>query len=327
MQWLFFTVACIIIMFVHLRGRGTYSMLEGIGPNATIVQRAKELWQPAIALTDFNGMYGVVDFYSKAKGLEIQPIIGVELPYVAHRSLLGQDKSVIHTTGTLTYLALSEIGYHNLLHIVSEAYQNSYFDIPCVDNEILAQYSQDVVVLVGGIMSYAYQAVSISQENKIMKLIEDLTAIFPPERIVIDITAQLYDYYPVLKKLHEILLKCAHENMFLVVTSSGFTYPYADQKTAYETALAIKDNKRNYDPDARKVKWDYHILSEDEVRTILEKNDHTIEQIELWTTNTLKVAQMSHVTITLGQSLFPNYEVPEDIQKLYEEYKDELIQE
>lgn len=54
-------------MFVHLRGRGTYSMLEGIGSLNSIFQTAKDLGQTAIALTDLNGVYGLVDFYSKSK--------------------------------------------------------------------------------------------------------------------------------------------------------------------------------------------------------------------------------------------------------------------
>lgn len=303
-------------------------MLEGIWTNAAILQRAKELWQPAIALTDFNGIYGVVDFYSKSKGFEIQPLIGVELPYISHRSMLWQDKTVIQSTWTLTLLALTETWYHNLLAIVSSAYHNAHFDIPCLDSQILSQNSQDIAVLVGGIGSYVYQAIELNRDSeKIRNHIHELQSIVGKEHVCIDITAQLFEYYPILKSLHDILLQCAEDNDLLVVTSSGFVYPYVDQKIAYETALAIKDNKRTYDSDSRKVKWDYHILSEDEIRSILIQNGYSSIQIDLWTENTVKVAEMSHVKIILWQALFPNYEVPEDIQHLYDEYKDVVLQE
>ena len=315
-------------MFVHIRGRGTYSMLEGIGSNASILQRAKELWQPAIALTDFNGVYGVVDFYSKSKWFEVQPLIGVELPYIPHRNLLWQTRGVLQQSWTLTYLALSERGYHNILSIVSQAYEQAHFDVPCVDNEVLTKYAQDVLVLIGGIWSYAYQALDIMQdEEKISLLVDSMKEIFTPERVVIDITAQSYDHYPILVQLDRVLLGLADQHKLMVVTSSGFSYPYEDQKIAYETALAIKDNKRNYDPDARKVQWAYHILSEDEVRTILTHNGHTQENIDLWTSNTMKIVELSHVKITLWQALFPNYENPENIVDLYEKYKNELVKE
>lgn len=296
--------------------------------NTSILQRAKELWQSAIALTDFNGVYGVVDFYSKAKWFEIQPLIGVELPYISHRSLLGQDKNILQKSWTLTFLALTELGYHNLLRLVSAAYNNAHYDIPCLDNEILSQYPEDICVLVGGIESYAYQSLAISNDSdRVVTHIDALQQIYWIEHVIIDITSQSFEYYPILQDLHTILLEQAEKNSLLIVTSSWFTYPYKDQKIAYETALAIKDNKRTYDPDSRKVKWEYHILSEEEVRKILQKNWYESSQIDLWISNTLKVAEMSHVKILLGQALFPNYEVPEDIQKLYEQYREKLIQE
>lgn len=315
-------------MFVHLRWRGTYSMLEWIGSNLAILQRAKELWQPAIALTDFNGVYGVVDFYSKAKTVDIQPLLGVELPYIPQTIMLWKDKNTILTTGTLTILALSETGYHNLLAIVSQAYDNAHYDIPCVDNATLAAHREDILVLAGGIGSYFYQSVAMNHDEEILIThLQELQDIVGKDHFVVDITAQSFDFYPVLKSLHSLLLSYALQHELLIVTSSGFTYPYQDQKIAYETALAIKDNKRTYDPDARKIQWAYHILSEDEVRTILLNNGYDWSDVELWMSNTLKVAEMSHVKIVLGQSLFPNYPVPQEIQDLYDKYKDNLIQE
>lgn len=93
----------------------------------------------------------------------------------------------------------------------------------------------------------------MQDEEKISLLVDSMKEIFTPERVVIDITAQSYDHYPILEQLDRVLLGLADKHKLMVVTSSGFSYPYEDQKIAYETALAIKDNKRNYDPDARKV--------------------------------------------------------------------------
>jgi DNA polymerase-3 subunit alpha len=53
--------------------------LEAIGTPKEIIKKAKELELKNIALTDLNGMYGVVSFYDKAKENEINPIIGTEL--------------------------------------------------------------------------------------------------------------------------------------------------------------------------------------------------------------------------------------------------------
>ena len=315
-------------MFVHIRGRGTYSMLEGIWSNTSILMRAKELWQEAIALTDLNGVYGVVDFYSKAQWIGVQPLIGVELPYIPQRSILGNDKSALAHAGTLTLLALSETWYHNLLSLVSAAYDKAHFEIPCLDNEILSQYAKDMVVIIGGIASYAYQSLLLSNDpGKLTGHIDTICAIMWKEQTIIDITAQSYQHYPILKQLDKLLLAWATQQELMIVTSSGYLYQYKDQKNAYETALAIKDNTRTYNSDTRKVAWDHHILTEDDVRTILTKNGHASDAIALWIENTWKIAAQSSVAINLWQALFPNYEVSEEMMTLYENNKDILIQE
>ena len=61
--------------FIHLHGHSTFSFLEAIGKPAAIVNKAKELEMNAIAITDYNGMYGMVKFYQTAKDAGIKPII------------------------------------------------------------------------------------------------------------------------------------------------------------------------------------------------------------------------------------------------------------
>jgi DNA polymerase III alpha subunit len=118
----------------------------------------------------------------------------------------------------------------------------------------------------------------------------------------------------------------ASEYGSMLVTSSGYLYPVASQKWAYETALAIKDNKKNYDPDARKILWDHHILSEDEVRAILVDNGFDIQLIDSMIDATGQLAEHCQAKITLWQALFPNYDTPADIQELYNIYRDSLME-
>ncbi|HCY21095.1 TPA: hypothetical protein DIC40_04555 [Patescibacteria group bacterium] len=49
-------------MFIHLHGHSTFSFLEAIGKPAKIAARAKELGMSAIAITDYNGMFGAIKF-------------------------------------------------------------------------------------------------------------------------------------------------------------------------------------------------------------------------------------------------------------------------
>ena len=62
--------------FVHLHVHTEYSLLDGACRISDIMDRAKELGQTAIAITDHGVMYGVIDFYKAAKAAGIKPIIG-----------------------------------------------------------------------------------------------------------------------------------------------------------------------------------------------------------------------------------------------------------
>jgi DNA polymerase-3 subunit alpha len=68
--------------FVHLHVHSHYSLLDGLSKVDELVGKAKALNMPALALTDHGVMYGLVEFYQKAKAAGIKPILGVEA-YVA----------------------------------------------------------------------------------------------------------------------------------------------------------------------------------------------------------------------------------------------------
>jgi len=64
--------------FVHLHCHSEYSLLDGLSRIPQIVARAKELGQPALALTDHGVIYGAVEFWQAATDAGIKPIIGME---------------------------------------------------------------------------------------------------------------------------------------------------------------------------------------------------------------------------------------------------------
>ena len=65
--------------FTHLHVHSHYSLLDGLTKIDHLLDACQELKMPSIALTDHGSMYGVVEFYQKAKKRGIRPIIGSEL--------------------------------------------------------------------------------------------------------------------------------------------------------------------------------------------------------------------------------------------------------
>ena len=65
--------------FVHLHVASGYSLQYGASTPATLVQRAVAWGQPALALTDRDGLYGAVRFVQACTEAGVAPILGVDL--------------------------------------------------------------------------------------------------------------------------------------------------------------------------------------------------------------------------------------------------------
>jgi DNA polymerase-3 subunit alpha len=132
--------------FVHLHVHTEYSLLDGASRIDELIQHAKDLNMPAIAITDHGNMYGAVEFYQKAKKYGIKPIIGCEV-YVAPRSRFdktaGEGESYYH----LILLAENQAGYRNLIELVSRGYTEGFYYKPRIDMELLKSYHEGLICL------------------------------------------------------------------------------------------------------------------------------------------------------------------------------------
>ncbi len=100
--------------YVHLRLHSEYSVTDGIVRVGDAVKRAAGDGMPALALTDLGNLFGLVKFYTGARGKGVKPIAGVdvwitnpEAPEDACRLLL---------------LARNRTGYRQLCELFTRAY-------------------------------------------------------------------------------------------------------------------------------------------------------------------------------------------------------------
>jgi len=131
--------------FIHLHVHTQYSILDGLSAIPKLFDRAEELGQPAIAITDHGNMYGVKEFFKfAAKHPKVKPIIGCEI-YVTR----GYDHNLHDKEHDKYYhlilLAKNYNGYKNLMKIVSESHINGMYYKPRVSHEIIEKYSKDLI--------------------------------------------------------------------------------------------------------------------------------------------------------------------------------------
>ena len=122
--------------FVHLHVHSEYSLLDGACRIKQLVQRAKELGQEAVAITDHGAMYGAIDFYKEAKANGIRPIIGCEV-YVAPRTRFDKVSGIDNSPCHLVLLCENQTGYQNLIKMVSRSYTEGFYFKPRIDHELL----------------------------------------------------------------------------------------------------------------------------------------------------------------------------------------------
>lgn len=93
--------------FAHLHTRSHFSFGRGISSPAQLIVRAHALGQPAIALTDWLSVSGVVQFQQAARAAGIHAVIGSEIPL---------------ETGAVVLLAMNGRGYTQLNRLLTLAW-------------------------------------------------------------------------------------------------------------------------------------------------------------------------------------------------------------
>ena len=118
--------------FVHLHLHTEYSLLDGACRIDRVLEYAKSLGQPAMAITDHGVMYGVIDFYKKAKEIGIKPVIGCEV-YVAPRTMQDRVRRIDSSPHHLVLLCKNMTGYQNLISLVSRGCIDGFYQKPRID--------------------------------------------------------------------------------------------------------------------------------------------------------------------------------------------------
>ena len=119
-------------MFTHLHVHTEFSLLDGACRLDDLVSRAKALGMQSLAITDHGNMYGAVDFYKACKRQGVRPIIGCEV-YVAPRTRYDRERVQDKAYNHLILLCENEVGYKNLIAMVSKGYTEGFYFKPRID--------------------------------------------------------------------------------------------------------------------------------------------------------------------------------------------------
>jgi len=166
-------------MFVHLRSRSPYSMLEGALKIKDTAKRARSMRMPALALTDTNNMCGALEFSDIMSGEGVQPIMGLtlslDLEIDDQPGQLRKDPD-----GTIALLAQNEQGYGNLMKLTSAAFLDvEATDLPHVKSARLEGLTDGVIALTGGPDGALNKLICQGRIDEAEKWLDHLASIYP----------------------------------------------------------------------------------------------------------------------------------------------------
>ena len=220
--------------FIHLHTHSHYSLLDGLSKVDDLIARAQKNKMPALAITDHGNMYGAIEFYKKATAAGIKPILGVEA-YMAVGSRHDKNPGVDNKRFHLTLLAKNNVGYKNLIRLVTLSNTEGFYYKPRMDKEILRKYSDGVVCLSGCFSGEIARALREGQEQKAEELALEYQDIFGKENFFIEI-----EHHPKIEGFNEnkqkLIALAKHLNMPLVGTQDSH---YIDPQDAHAQDVMI----------------------------------------------------------------------------------------
>ncbi len=285
--------------FVHLHLHTEYSLLDGACRIDRLMKHIKEQGQSAVAITDHGTMYGCVDFYKKAKKEGIKPIIGCEV-YVATRG----RKDKIHKVDGYYHLVLlvkNEIGYQNLIKLVTLGSTEGFYTKPRIDHELLEQYHEGLICLSACLAGEIPRALLSGDVER-----AEETALFYKNLFGEDYYIEIQDHgiedqQTVLPMMLQLAKKL---DIPLVATNDCHYINKEDSKMQY-ALICVQTNKRLSDPDTLEFETDeFYVKSTEEMYDLFSYIPQACE-------NTVKIAEKCNFDYEFGKTKLPVYTSPD----------------
>ncbi|CAN5518490.1 DNA polymerase III subunit alpha [soil metagenome] len=320
--------------FIHLHNHSHYSLLDAISTIDGLVDAAVENKMRAVALTDHGVMYGVMDFYKKAKSKGVKPIIGCEV-YVAQsgnrfdKSVKRVRKATVNSSSDeeapandsvdglastninyahLILLAKNEKGYRNLIKLCSLGHTEGYYYKPRIDLDILNQYREGIIAstaCLGGVISCYINRGDMDMARKMTGTYKDIFGD--------DLYLEIQDHLTIEgeKKVMREMPKLAKEFGVKLIATNDVHYVKKEHAAAHNIYLHLSAKQNKIDDvtdltDSRYFRYgtdQIYFKSSKEMCDIFQDYPEAI-------TSTLEVAEKCELELDTQTNFMPKFSVP-----------------
>src|SRR6266542_2865565 len=300
--------------FVHLHLHTEYSLLDGAIRMKELMKKAAEFKMPAVAITDHGNLFGAIEFYQEAQRAGVKPIIGCEA-YIAPGSNKDRPGSRRDSAYHFTLLSKNEIGYRNLVKLVTAAHLEGFHYAPRIDKELLAAHSAGLIGLSGCLAGEINSAIQANNIEKAKQSAAEYRDILGAENFFIE----LHDHgMEEQRKCMTALPQIARDIGVGLVAANDVHFLRRSDHQAHDVMLCIGTGKMVQDENRMRYVPELYFKSPAEMRELFRDFPEAIA-------NTLEIGERCHLDLEFGRSKYPKYPAPAG--KTREEYLRELCYE
>lgn len=289
--------------YVPLHLHTEYSLLDGATRIKELVKKAKAENMPAVAITDHGVMYGAIELTKACHEMGgVKPIIGCEA-YIVDGDITDRKKKqdLYH----LTVLAINKTGYQNLVRLNSRAHLNGYYYKPRINKDMLAEFSDGLVVLSGCLGAELSQHLLKDHYDEARA-----AAAWYKEVLGDNYYIEIQDHgTPEDRKVNRQLVKISRELGIKLCATNDSHFTEKRDARAHDCLLCIQMGKMVTDANRMKFTgWEY-IKNGDEMSYLFRDHLDT-ELIEESILSTLEIADKVEPVKLAGNPRLPKVDVP-----------------
>ncbi len=300
--------------FVHLHCHTEGSLLDGMCRSKDMAKQAANFGLPAIAITDHGVMYNVVQFYENCTSAGVKPIIGCEV-YVAPkgRHVRGDKAKGDENYHHMLLLAKNEVGYKNLIKLVSRGYLEGYYYKPRVDHELLQEYREGLIATSACLGGEVCNAVLKNDLKEARYRASKLKEIYGPDHFFMELQNHGLEEQ---KFVNPELVRISKELGLPVICSNDVHYLRKEDADPHEVLLCIQTGVTMNNP--KRLRYgppNFYLRSPEEMGQVFGEWPEALS-------NTLQIADRCNFQFDFTQTHLPHCEVPAG--HTFESYLEEL---
>ena len=286
--------------FVHLHLHTEFSLLDGACRIREMLDQVQRLEMPAVAVTEHGNLFSAITFHDQARKRGVKPIIGCEV-YVANGSRLTKSGTPGETANHLVLLAENDIGYHNLIKLVSAGYTEGFYYKPRIDKDLLAQHAAGLIGLSSCLKGEVATGLRRDQAERARDAAASFRDILGPRNFFLEMQ---YQGIPEQRVVNTGLSPIATDLGLPLVCTNDVHYLRQADHRSHDVLLCIGTGKNVQDVERLRYHGDQFFL-----KTAAEMAQVFGDFPEAMG-NTVAIAERCDVDLSGSENHLPNFEVP-----------------